>query len=104
VLLTVTLRPGAHLILEVSVSAAGKETLYLVDPRGGSLRVKAAEATADREGGAAAAAKEVSAASGRQAVEMAWMAMMAEGDGAVGTERAGAFESCMIRRRRPILM
>jgi hypothetical protein len=41
VLLTVTLRPGDHPILEVSVSAAGKEALYLVDPRGGALRVKA---------------------------------------------------------------
>jgi hypothetical protein len=37
----VTLRPGAHPLLQVSVSAAGKQRLYLVDPQGGALWVKA---------------------------------------------------------------
>lgn len=37
----VTLRPGAHPLLQVSVSAAGKQKLYLVDPQAGSLTVKA---------------------------------------------------------------
>jgi hypothetical protein len=37
----VTLRPGAHPLLQVSVSAAGKRRLYLVDPQGGALTVKA---------------------------------------------------------------
>ncbi|MGH9745063.1 MAG: hypothetical protein ACRD59_02985 [Candidatus Acidiferrales bacterium] len=37
----VTLRPGAHPLLQASVSAAGKRRLYLVDPQGGALTVKA---------------------------------------------------------------
>jgi hypothetical protein len=37
----VTLRSGAHPLLQVSVSAAGKRRLYLVDPQGGALTVKA---------------------------------------------------------------
>jgi hypothetical protein len=37
----VTLRPGAHPLLQASVSAAGKKRLYLVDPAGGALTVKA---------------------------------------------------------------
>lgn len=37
----VTLRPGSHPLLQVSVSAAGHNKLYLVDPQGGSLTVKA---------------------------------------------------------------
>jgi hypothetical protein len=37
----VTLRPGSHPLLQVSVSAAGHNRLYLVDPQGGSLTVKA---------------------------------------------------------------
>ena len=37
----VTLRPGAHPLLQMSVSAAGKQKLYLVDPQAGSLTVKA---------------------------------------------------------------
>jgi hypothetical protein len=37
----VTLRSGTHPLLQVSVSAAGKQRLYLVDPRGGALTVKA---------------------------------------------------------------
>jgi hypothetical protein len=37
----VTLRSGAHPLLQVSVSAAGKQKLYLVDPQAGSLSVKA---------------------------------------------------------------
>jgi len=37
----VALRSGAHPLLQVSVSAAGKQRLYLVDPRGGALTVKA---------------------------------------------------------------
>ena len=36
-----TLRPGAHALLQVSVSAAGKQRLYLVDPTGGALNVNA---------------------------------------------------------------
>jgi hypothetical protein len=36
-----TLRPGTHALLQVSVSAAGKQRLYLVDPQGGALTVKA---------------------------------------------------------------
>jgi hypothetical protein len=36
-----TLRPGAHPLLQASVSAAGKKRLYLVDPAGGALTVKA---------------------------------------------------------------
>jgi hypothetical protein len=35
------LRSGSHRLLQVSVSAAGKQKLYLVDPQGGSLTVKA---------------------------------------------------------------
>jgi hypothetical protein len=37
----VTLRSGAHPLLQMTVSAAGKQKLYLVDPSGGSLTVKA---------------------------------------------------------------
>jgi hypothetical protein len=37
----VTLRSGAHPLLQVSVSAAGKRRLYLVDAQGGALTVKA---------------------------------------------------------------
>jgi hypothetical protein len=37
----VTLRSGSHPLLQVSVSAAGKQKIYLVDPQGGSLTVKA---------------------------------------------------------------
>jgi hypothetical protein len=37
----VTLRPGAPPLLQASVSAAGKQRLYLVDPTGGALTVKA---------------------------------------------------------------
>jgi hypothetical protein len=37
----VTLRPGAHSLLQASVSAAGKRRLYLVDPQGGALSVSA---------------------------------------------------------------
>src|ERR1700722_2488602 len=34
-------RPGPHPLLQASVSAAGKQRLYLVDPPGGALTVKA---------------------------------------------------------------
>jgi hypothetical protein len=37
----VALRPGAHPLLQAAVSAAGKQRLYLVDPQGGALTVKA---------------------------------------------------------------
>ena len=37
----VTLRSGPHPLLQVSVSSAGKQRLYLVDPQGGALWVKA---------------------------------------------------------------
>jgi hypothetical protein len=37
----VALRSGSHPLLQVGVSAAGHEKLYLVDPQGGSLTVKA---------------------------------------------------------------
>ena len=37
----VTLRSGSHPLLQASVSAAGHQRLYLVDPQGGSLTVKA---------------------------------------------------------------
>jgi hypothetical protein len=37
----VTLKPGSRSILEVVVSAAGHQKLFLVDPNGGSLTVKA---------------------------------------------------------------
>jgi len=37
----VALRSGAHPLLQISVSATGKERFYLVDPRGGALTVKA---------------------------------------------------------------
>ncbi len=37
----VTLRPGTHPLLQAAVSAAGKQRLYLVDPQGGALTVKA---------------------------------------------------------------
>src|SRR3984885_15151045 len=37
----VKVRPGAHPLLQASVSAAGKTRLYLVDPSGGALTVKA---------------------------------------------------------------
>lgn len=37
----VTLRSGANPLLQMSVSAAGKQRLYLVDPKGGALTVKA---------------------------------------------------------------
>ena len=37
----VTLLPGSHPLLQASVSAAGHKRLYLVDPQGGSLTVKA---------------------------------------------------------------
>ncbi len=36
-----TLKPGSHPLLQASVSAAGHTRLYLVDPQGGSLTVKA---------------------------------------------------------------
>jgi len=41
VLVRVTLRPGDHPMLEVSVTAENKEKLFLVDPQGGSLTIKA---------------------------------------------------------------
>jgi hypothetical protein len=37
----VTLRPGAHPLLQASVAAAGKTRLYLIDPQGGALTVTA---------------------------------------------------------------
>lgn len=37
----VAFRAGSHPLLQISVSAAGKRKLYLVDPQGGSLTVKA---------------------------------------------------------------
>lgn len=37
----ITVRSGAHLLLQASVSAAGKRRLYLVDPQAGSLTVTA---------------------------------------------------------------
>jgi hypothetical protein len=37
----VTLRSGAHPLLQASVSALGKQRLYLVDPQGGALTVMA---------------------------------------------------------------
>jgi hypothetical protein len=37
----VTLRPGAHPLLQASVAAAGKTRLYLIDPNGGALTVTA---------------------------------------------------------------
>lgn len=37
----VTLRSGSHALLQVAVAAAGHQKLYLVDPQGGSLTVKA---------------------------------------------------------------
>ena len=37
----VALRSGSHPLLQVSVSAAGQPKLYLVDPQGGSLTVRA---------------------------------------------------------------
>jgi hypothetical protein len=37
----VTLRSGPHPLLQASVSAAGKQRLYLIDPQGGALTVKA---------------------------------------------------------------
>ena len=41
VLVRVGVRPGDHPILEVSVTAAGEDKFFLVDPQGGSLTVKA---------------------------------------------------------------
>jgi hypothetical protein len=37
----IAFRPGDHPLLQVSVSAAGHKRLYLVDPQGGTLTVKA---------------------------------------------------------------
>ena len=37
----IALRSGAHPLLQVGVSAIGKQKLYLVDPQGGTLTVKA---------------------------------------------------------------
>jgi hypothetical protein len=37
----ITLRPGAHSLLQASVTAAGKRRLYLIDPQGGALSVLA---------------------------------------------------------------
>lgn len=37
----VALKPGSRPLLQVAVSAAGREKLYLIDPQGGSLTVKA---------------------------------------------------------------
>lgn len=37
----VALRSGSHPLLQVSVSAAGRQKLYLIDPQGGSLTVTA---------------------------------------------------------------
>ncbi len=37
----IALRAGTHPLLQVGVSALGKDKLYLVDPQGGSLTVKA---------------------------------------------------------------
>lgn len=36
-----TLRSGAHALLQISVSANGHQQFYLIDPQGGSLTVKA---------------------------------------------------------------
>jgi hypothetical protein len=59
----VMLRPGAHPLLQASVTAAGKQRLYLVDPAGGALTVKADGGPGDPEDAAGAAAKEGRAAS-----------------------------------------
>jgi hypothetical protein len=45
-----TLQPGGHPLLQASVSALGEQRLYLVDPQGGSLTVKA-DAGAGGSGG-----------------------------------------------------
>ncbi|HEY6372797.1 MAG TPA: hypothetical protein VIX37_19630 [Candidatus Sulfotelmatobacter sp.] len=55
----VAFRAGSHPLLQVAVSAAGRQKLYLVDPQGGSLTVKAdggsggSGGRADAEGGEA---------------------------------------------------
>ena len=36
-----TIQPGSHPLLQVSVAAKGKQRLYLVDPQGGSVTVRA---------------------------------------------------------------
>jgi hypothetical protein len=41
VLVSVTVQPGTHPMLQISVSAATEEKFFLVDPQGGSLTVKA---------------------------------------------------------------
>jgi hypothetical protein len=65
-----TLHPGGRVLLEASVSAAGKRKLYLIDPQGGSLTVipegwEGAAAEADTE------AREESEPPTDQAVETA---------------------------------
>jgi len=54
----VTLRSGSHPLLQASVSAAGHQRLYLVDPQGGSLTVKADGVPEGQEEEVAAEAKE----------------------------------------------
>jgi len=54
----VTLRSGSHPLLQASVSAAGHQRLYLVDPQGGSLTVKADGGSGGQEEEVAAEAKE----------------------------------------------
>src|SRR5262249_6509064 len=41
VMVRVAMQPGDHPLLQVSVSAVGDEKLFLIDPQGGSLTVKA---------------------------------------------------------------
>ena len=41
VFVRVTVRPGDHLMLQVSVSASGDEEFFLIDPQGGTLTVSA---------------------------------------------------------------
>lgn len=55
----VAFRAGSHPLLQVEVSAAGREKFYLVDPQGGSLTVRAAAPLRDREAEAGAVAEAV---------------------------------------------
>jgi hypothetical protein len=53
----ITLRPGPHPLFQASVSAAGKQRLYLIDPQGGALTVKADGGLAAQAGEAVVAAR-----------------------------------------------
>jgi hypothetical protein len=73
----VALRPGSHPLLQVSVSGAGRTQWFLVDPRGGSLAVKAEGGSGGKGGSGGRGGRGGSGGSG-------WPSGLSGSDGANG--------------------